>query len=61
LTGPVLNPDGVSVKGCSIIYASEGQAGEYAPLAAKAHYIKRDLQPYLPKGYFNPLSVQQHL
>jgi DNA repair photolyase len=27
----------------------------------KAHYIKRDLQPYLPKGYFNPLRVQQHL
>lgn len=28
-----LNPDGVSVKGCSIIYAPRGQAGEYAPLA----------------------------
>ena len=27
----------------------------------KAHYIKHDLQPYLPKGYFNPLRVQQHL
>lgn len=25
-----------------------------------AHYIKRDLQPYLPKGYANPLRVQQH-
>ena len=30
---PVLDPDGVSVKGCKIIYAPEGQAGEYAPLA----------------------------
>jgi hypothetical protein len=49
---PVLNPDGVSVRDCSIIYA---------PLAGKAHYIKRDLQPYLPKGYFNPLRAQQHL
>lgn len=28
-----LNPDGVSVKGCSYIYAPKGQAGEYAPLA----------------------------
>jgi DNA repair photolyase len=25
-----------------------------------AHYIKRDLQPFLPKGYANPLRVQQH-
>jgi DNA repair photolyase len=25
-----------------------------------AHYIKRDLQPYLPPGYSNPLRVPQH-
>jgi DNA repair photolyase len=30
---PTLNADGVSVKGCPIIYAPRGQAGEYAPLA----------------------------
>ena len=24
------------------------------------HYIKKDLQPYLPKGYHNPLRVAQH-
>lgn len=24
------------------------------------HYIKRDLQPYLPPGYSNPLRVAQH-
>lgn len=24
------------------------------------HYIKKDLQPYLPDGYYNPLRVQQH-
>jgi DNA repair photolyase len=24
------------------------------------HYIKRDLQPYLPAGYHNPLRVPQH-
>jgi DNA repair photolyase len=24
------------------------------------HYFKKDLQPYLPKGYFNPLRIQQH-
>jgi DNA repair photolyase len=26
----------------------------------KQHYIKRDLQPYLPPGYHNPLRVPQH-
>ena len=25
-----------------------------------AHYIKRDLWPYLPPGYRNPMRVQQH-
>ncbi len=25
-----------------------------------AHYIKHDLQPYLPDGYHNPLRVKQH-
>lgn len=34
---PTLNPDGVSVKGCSYIYAPRGQAGEYAPLAANPY------------------------
>jgi DNA repair photolyase len=33
----VLNADGVSVKGCSIIYAPAGQAGEYAPLATNPY------------------------
>lgn len=32
-----LNPDGASVKGCSIIYAPRGQAGEYAPLATNPY------------------------
>jgi DNA repair photolyase len=32
-----INPDGVSVKGCSIIYAPRGQAGEYALLAANPY------------------------
>lgn len=27
---------------------------------AVSHYIKKDLQPFLPKGYHNPLRVQQH-
>ncbi|WP_455387463.1 radical SAM protein [Petrachloros mirabilis] len=35
--GIELNPDGVSVKGCSIIYAPRGQAGEYAPLATNPY------------------------
>ena len=34
---PQLNPDGVSVKGCSIIYTPNGQAGEYSPLAANPY------------------------
>lgn len=33
----VINADGVSIKGCSIIYAPAGQAGEYAPLAANPY------------------------
>lgn len=32
-----LNDDGISVKGCAIIYAPRGQAGEYAPLAANPY------------------------
>lgn len=32
-----LNPDGWSVKGCSIIYAPRGQAGEYSKLAANPY------------------------
>jgi DNA repair photolyase len=34
---PTLNPDGVSIKGCSYIYAPKGQAGEYSPLAANPY------------------------
>lgn len=34
---PTLNPDGISVKGCSIIYAPRGQALEYAPLATNPY------------------------
>ena len=33
----VLNPDGVSIKGCSIIYAPKGQAGEYSRLATNPY------------------------
>lgn len=32
-----INPDGVSIKGCTIIYAPKGQAGEYAPLATNPY------------------------
>jgi DNA repair photolyase len=37
LNPPIRNPDGVSVKGCSIIYAPAGQAGEYSALAANPY------------------------
>lgn len=33
----IINPDGVSIKGCSIIYAPRGQAGEYAPLSTNPY------------------------
>ncbi len=32
-----INPDGRSIKGCSIIYAPAGQAAEYAPLATNPY------------------------
>lgn len=34
---PQFNPDGISIKGCSYIYAPKGQAGEYAPLATNPY------------------------
>jgi DNA repair photolyase len=34
---PRLNPDGFSVKNCSIIYAPAGQAGEYSKLATNPY------------------------
>lgn len=34
---PERNPDGVSIKGCTYIYAPKGQAGEYAPLATNPY------------------------
>jgi DNA repair photolyase len=37
LKRPTLNPDGVSVRGCTYIYAPRGQAGEYAPLATNPY------------------------
>lgn len=37
ISKPALNSDGVSVKGCSIIYAPSGQAGEYALLATNPY------------------------
>jgi DNA repair photolyase len=34
---PPLNPDGISIRGCSFIYAPKGQANEYALLAANPY------------------------
>lgn len=34
---PMLNEDGISIKGCTIIYAPKGQAGEYSGLAANPY------------------------
>lgn len=55
-----LNPDGLSVKGCSLIYAPRGQAGEYSPLASNPYrgcghkcaycYVPRVLRSTLAPG-----------
>ncbi len=37
MADPIVNDDGVSIKGCQMIYAPKGQALEYAPLAANAY------------------------
>ncbi len=34
---PTLNPDGLSIKGCNIVYAPRGQAREYAKLATNPY------------------------
>ena len=33
----VRNPDGINLKGCSIIYAPAGRAGEYSALACNPY------------------------
>lgn len=37
MSEPILNDDGYSVKGCTYIYPSKGQAGEYAPLTVNPY------------------------
>lgn len=37
MSSAILNEDGVSVKGCSIVYAPRGQAGEYSALASNPY------------------------
>lgn len=62
-----INPDGVSVKGCVIIYAPKGQAGEYAPLAAnpyrgcghKCAYCYVPLITKQNRGEFNAGAVER--
>ncbi len=57
----MINPDGVSIKGCSYIYAPAGQAGEYAPLAANPYrgcghscaYCYVPLVLKMPRAEFN--------
>ena len=48
---PAMNPDGISVKGCSYIYAPKGQAGEYSALAANPYRGcgNRCVYCYVPK------------
>lgn len=37
MSTPTINDDGISIRGCTYIYAPAGQAGEYAPLAANPY------------------------
>lgn len=65
---PELNPDGISIKGCSTIYAPKGQAGEYAPLATNpyrgcghgcAYCLTPDTIIQMADGTTRPLSDVQ--
>jgi DNA repair photolyase len=64
---PLVNPDGVSIKGCSIIYAPAGQAGEYSALAAnpyrgcghKCAYCYVPLITKQDRGEFNAGAVER--
>lgn len=65
MASPVINPDGVSVKGCTYIYAPKGQAGEYAPLAANPYrgcghgcaYCYVPLVTKQPRAEFDAVAV----
>jgi DNA repair photolyase len=62
-----LNPDGVSIKGASYIYAPKGQAGEYAPLSTNPYrgcghkcaycYVPRVLQ--MDRAEFDAGAVER--
>jgi len=60
-----LNPDGISIKGCGMIYAPKGQAGEYSPLAANPYrgcghacaYCYVPLVTKQPRAEFNAGAV----
>src|SRR5262245_60219434 len=59
---PVINPDGVSIKGCKTIYAPKGLAGEYAALACNpfdgcGHGC--DYPCYVHAGGFTRLTREQ--
>lgn len=64
---PALNADGLSIKGCSIIYAPAGQAGEYAALATNPYrgcgnscaYCYVPLVTKQPREEFNAGAVER--
>lgn len=65
MTPVTINPDGLSVKGCTYIYAPRGQAGEYAPLSTNPYrgcghkcaycYVPRVL--HMDRGEFDAGAV----
>jgi DNA repair photolyase len=66
-SNPVLNDDGVSVKGCNMIYAPKGQALEYSALAVNPYrgcghkcaycYVPRVIK--LDRKSFNTMAVDR--
>jgi DNA repair photolyase len=59
---PVINPDGVSIKGCRTIYAPKGPAGEYAALACNPYEgcgHGCDYPCYVHAGGFTRLTREQ--
>lgn len=64
---PTLNPDGISVKGCTYIYAPKGEALEYSALSAnpcrgcghKCAYCFVPKQLHMKRRVFNARAIER--
>jgi hypothetical protein len=58
---PVINPDGVSIKGCrTISQATDWRSFTLRMIDLFNRLGACDLQQFLPPGYPNPMRVPQH-